>query len=264
MPAVAFLVGILVDALPSIKEIRFCQGGVREGFLFDSLSKEIRALDPLSASSARYAPPSSPAFAEMLQSALPPNDHGGTVPSSLLAPSLLRAAADLLFVHSSLPKESTTLAALYAPITGILASAHGISHKDRALIALILRHRWDGKLPAPHDTLEQRLHALLTAPEVFWCRYLGKIGGLVGDAYPAGRETVRRLHFQARWDGEMGQKGPEGGFRVKLRILTREGDPMIASMAVDGIEKLGKRKNWVGGRDGYGVPVEVDLQHTLS
>src|SRR2546423_1528574 len=32
VPAVAFLVNVLVDALPDIREIRFCQGGVREGF----------------------------------------------------------------------------------------------------------------------------------------------------------------------------------------------------------------------------------------
>src|SRR5579859_1802410 len=72
-----------------------------------------------------------------------------SVPASFSAP-VIRALADLLFVHSSLPKESASLAALYTPITGILTSTHGVSHKNRAFLALMLCQRWDGELPPPH------------------------------------------------------------------------------------------------------------------
>lgn len=43
VPAVAFLVNVLANALPNgIKEAHFCQGGVREGILFQELPQSIR------------------------------------------------------------------------------------------------------------------------------------------------------------------------------------------------------------------------------
>lgn len=266
VPAVAFLVNVLVDALPNIKEIRFCQGGVREGFLFDTFDEATRAMDPLSAASAHYSRPSSSQIAELLMSAIPPDDKNldRSVPASLSAP-IIRALADLLFVHSSLPKESASLAALYSPITGLLASAHGVSHKNRALLALMLCQRWDGELPPPHNTLQDRLRALLTRQEVFWCAYIGKIAELVGYVYPAGKiGRLERIRFKARWSTGLGKKGLEQG--VVLEIAAQKGDPMTASEMLrpfwEGIEALAKKKNRVGGIDGWYVQMEITVERS--
>jgi retrograde regulation protein 2 len=266
VPAVAFLVNVLVDALPNIKEIRFCQGGVREGFLFDTFDEATRAMDPLSAASAHYGSPSSSQIAELLMSAIPPDDKDldRSVPASL-SPPIIRALADLLFAHSSLPKESASLAALYSPITGLLAAAHGVSHTNRALLALMLCQRWDGELPPPHNTLQDRLRALLTRQEVFWCAYLGKIANLVGYVYPAGKVgRLERIRFKARWSRGLGKKGLEQG--VVLNIEVKKDDPITAGDALrpfwEGIEALAKKRQRIGGMDGWYVQIEVSVERS--
>lgn len=268
VPAVAFLVNVLMSALPHIEEIRFCQGGVREGFLFDSLPREIRAQDPLPSASAKLGCPSAPAIADLLWAALPSNTNnlGRFMPPTFQKP-VVRALADLLFAHASLSKESTSLAALYAPITGVLAAAHGVSHTDRALLSLTLCQRWEGDLAPPHDLLQDRLRATLSKQEVFWCMYLGSVAKLVGDIYPAGVIRSPRIEFDAEWKDGLGKKGLHEGVKLTMRI--REGDAMTGSEAfmdvVRKIEGAGKKKNRVGGRDhGYGVAVKVSLNRDLS
>ena len=45
VPAVAFLVSVIADSITDgIREAHFCQGGVREGVLFQELAQEV---DPL-------------------------------------------------------------------------------------------------------------------------------------------------------------------------------------------------------------------------
>jgi retrograde regulation protein 2 len=266
VPAVAFLVDVLVDALPMIKDIRFCQGGVREGFLFDSLDTETKAMDPLPAASSRYSGPSSADIAELLMTALPgENDLGRFLPDSFTSP-VIRALADMMYVHSSLPKESTSLAALYAPITGQLASAHGISHTNRAILSLVLCQRWDSDLAPPHDLLKARLRQVLTPQEAFWCNYLGSVAKIVGDVYPAGRISQPRLKFEAHWSSGLGKKGLHHG--VVLTIHAKEGDSMttpdVLRNAIEKIESVGKKKNRIGGRSGFGVPIEVSINRDLA
>jgi retrograde regulation protein 2 len=266
VPAVAFLVNVLVDAIPNIKEIRFCQGGVREGFLFDTLDEATRSMDPLLAASAHYGSPSSPRIAELLMSAIPADDKelDRSVSASFTAP-LIKSLANLLFVHSSLPKESSSLAALYTPITGLLASAHGVSHINRALLALMLCQRWDGELPPPHNMLQERLRTLLTRQEAFWCAYLGKVANLVGHVYPAGKTSaVDRIRFKAKWSKGLGKKGLEQG--VILSIEVRKGDPMTAMEVlnpfVENIESVAKKKQRIGGRDGWYVRIKVSVERS--
>lgn len=265
VPAVAFLVETLVEALPMIEEIRFCQGGVREGYLYGMLDAQTKAMDPLVAATAKYANPSSAEIAELLNRALPgENSLGRFLPSTFRAP-LIRALADMMFVHSSLSKESRSLAALYTPITGGLASAHGVSHVDRTLLALMLCRRWDGDLAPPHDQQHSRLQHLLTAQEVFWSHYLGSVAELIGHVYPAGQVVQPRVQFDAAWAEGLGKKGLEQG--VTLMIHVRQHDAMTAPdvlrEAIKKVEGLGKKKNRIGGRDGFGVPIEVSVERDL-
>ena len=117
----------LVEAMPFIHDIRFCQGGVREGFLFDSLTPEIKAQDPLEAATANYARDtcSSEKVRDLLYNAFPgSNDLDRSVPASCQAKHLLLALANTMYLQSSSSKESAAVAALHVPITGPLASAH--------------------------------------------------------------------------------------------------------------------------------------------
>lgn len=56
VPAVAFLINVLAEALPhGIQQAHFCQGGVREGVLFEELAPEVRAEGPLEVATKEYA-----------------------------------------------------------------------------------------------------------------------------------------------------------------------------------------------------------------
>ncbi|RMZ87042.1 hypothetical protein DV736_g5732, partial [Chaetothyriales sp. CBS 134916] len=270
VPAVAFLVNVLINALPMIQEIRFCQGGVREGFLYDLLDPPIKALNPLPAATARFASgscPSAAAIAQLLQSAIPEKSHDldrWAPPTT--TPAVIRAVADLMYFHSDHPKESRANSALFAPLTGVLASAHGISHTDRALLALILCKRWSGQLSPPYDNLQFRLRAILDKPEAWWCNYLGAVANLIGYIYPRGAidpsPSRKRLDFQSKWTDGLGKKGLDQG--VLLRIRCRDGDvmtsPAIINPAIDEIDKVGKKKNRIGGKEfGYGVVIRTEI-----
>ncbi|OAG44702.1 hypothetical protein AYO21_01192 [Fonsecaea monophora] len=268
VPAVAFLVNVLVSALPMIQQVRFCQGGVREGFLFDTLEAPIKALDPLPAATAQYGTSSAADLAALLWDGLPGENHlDRSLPPSF-TPSLIRAVADMMYLHLPLPKETRSLSALHAPITGVLTSAHGISHTDRAILALALCARWNVDLPPPHEALQVRLRAVLTHQEGFWANYLGALAGLLGTIYPAGHiiDVQRpRVKLAARWADGLGKKGLSQG--VLLRVQCRREDPLTVPLAlnplVNELEKVGKKKHRVGGEHGFGVPVDVKIERDL-
>ncbi|KIX03646.1 uncharacterized protein Z518_07199 [Rhinocladiella mackenziei CBS 650.93] len=267
VPAVAFLINVLVDALPMIQQIRFCQGGVREGFLFDTLNAATKALDPLLAATNQYGTSSATELSDLLFSGLPgANIYDRSLPSTF-TPSFVRAVTDMMYLHLPLPKEGRSIAALHAPLTGVLAAAHGISHVDRALLGLTLSTRWNVDLPPPYANLQARLRAMLTNQEVFWANYLGALAALVGAVYPAGHIGSRpRLQFAARWADGLGKKGLHMG--VVLDIKCRRDDAMTVPVAlnplVHEIEKLGKKKNRAGGEWGFGIAIEVRVERVLD
>ena len=278
VPAVAFLINILTTALPDIETIRFCQGGVREGYLFSQLPQQIRTLDPLPSATAPYARPSADLIAKLLLLSLPPNTNplGRFLPSSIHNPSVPHALANLLYLHSPHSKESAPVSAFHFPITGPLASAHGISHIDRASLSIALYTRWSdsfdsSSLPPPHNTLLTQLQSLLTPQETFWATYLGVIAKFIGDIYPAGlisEKNPRILNIDAEWKGGLGKKGLDEGVKVTV-LLRKDKDGKGAGMtqgesfreSVKRVEGVGKKKNRVGGKEGngYGVPVVVSV-----
>ncbi|OJK02704.1 hypothetical protein ASPACDRAFT_23704 [Aspergillus aculeatus ATCC 16872] len=270
IPAVAFLVNVIMDALPAetITHIQFCQGGVREGFLYDRLPPAVRAQDPLLAATQPYAPPSAEVLHDLLRAALPgtpsPRDTDSfNVPRSFLATNLLAALANLLFAHAKVPRESRAAAALHSTATGILAATNCLSHVERALIALVLCERWDGELAPTDEGYQRQLVRCVSREEAWWCRYLGRVAALVGDVYPAGREPEGRwrVRFETEWSAVEKTKNHE--VRDVLHLTVRRGDAATTSMLqeiltdrADGLEKVGKKKNWVHGR---GVKVQVTI-----
>ena len=277
VPAVAFLVTVLAEALPSIHNIQFCQGGVREGFLYDSLEKDIRGQDPLVVATASYAPPSARAVYDLLISVLP--NSSSPLLSRQTPPSFthnfLLALTNIIFAHSCVPRESRPAAALYCTTTGILASANNLSHLDRALLALILSERWTGDLAPTEQAFQERLRQLVSMQEAWWCRYIGRVAALIGDIYPAGvvSETHWRVRFQAEW--QQAQKKKLGTIDIiALRLIVNHAMARAVNRdsledAIERIEKIGKKKNWIKTKEriesrhtsgDYGVGVEVEIR----
>ncbi|PKX95540.1 retrograde regulation protein 2 [Aspergillus novofumigatus IBT 16806] len=263
IPAVAVLVNVIMDALPAITHIQFCQGGVREGFLFDRLPQEIRAEHPLLSATSPYAPPSAKAIRDLLLQALPTS---GSPKASLQAPEsfsvgLITALANMLYAHSQVHRASQSAAALHSTTTGILASINNLTHVDRALLALILCERWEGDLPPTDQTFHHQLSRCVSAQEAWWCQYLGRVAALIGDVYPAGRvpETGERIRLETTWTSTVKKK--ELCDTLCLRIIVSDdaaaatGRHMLQERA-ETIEKAGKRKNWI---DEYGVRVGTQI-----
>lgn len=270
IPAVAMLVNVLMDALPVIKNIQFCQGGVREGFLFDRLPAEIKRQDPLLAATAAYAPASRDGVRDLLVSALPktPSLISSARPPESFSENLLTALSNLLFAHSHVPRESRSAAALHSTTTGVLASANSLAHIDRAILALILSERWSGDLAPTEQTFQQRLRQLLSPEETWWCQYLGRVAALIGTVYPSGiiSDTNWRIRLETRWDTVDKKKGRSD--MLCLKVIVNDTDAVAAGVMRDSlrdfgerVEKIGKKKNWVKSATGedYGVRVDVDV-----
>lgn len=276
VPAVALLVNVLTESLPKIKSIQFCQGGVREGFLYDQLHADIRKEDPLLVATAPYMPVSARSIFDLLVSALPKTSSpimGRHVPSSFTS-SLVHAVANLCFAHFSVPRESRSAAGLYSTTTGILASANSISHTDRAILALILSDRWAGDLAPAEEAFQQRLRRFVSVEEAWWCQYLGRVATLIGDVYPAGRipNDEQRISIGTDWEQTFKKKqGTTDALRLKIIVnesvnqaVTRES----LQETIENLEKIGKRKNWTKADDrivpertggDYGASIGIDL-----
>ncbi|KAI9376232.1 major facilitator superfamily domain-containing protein [Aspergillus egyptiacus] len=263
IPAVAVLIHVLMDALPKITHIQFCQGGVREGYLWDKLPQEVRAQDPLLAATVQYAPPSADAIKKLLLSALP--EHASPISSSrtpaALSPHFVGALANVLYAHSRVPRESRTAAALHSTTTGLLASTNSLSHAERAMMALILVDRWKGDLAPAEELYQQQLRHCISAEEAWWCQYLGRVAALIGDVYPAGRVTDAHWRIQLATEWDHVTKKKERCDLLRLKVQRNKESAASSGITgqwledrVETIEKAGKKKNWPRS---YGVRVEA-------
>ncbi|KAK5939506.1 retrograde regulation protein 2 [Knufia obscura] len=284
VPAVAFLVNVLAEIIPhGIKEAHFCQGGVREGVLFSSLPPEIRMESPMETATEPFARPLAPKLAKLLRNALPKNekprltgidandidDGWGEIPPlellrevpSSFTKHIVQAMANMLYVHSEMSKELSSAAALYTTSTGYLADTHGTSHKNRALLALLLEARYEGDLPPREYSFREALRRLLSPAELWWINYLGAVALVLSQVYPAGGEDdmeafeddvededrsissgpearltipqdatrLRRPHhkkphlkLRARFADDLGSSGDKPGLRLVFILRTRK------------------------------------------
>ncbi|KAI5853569.1 Ppx/GppA phosphatase family-domain-containing protein [Tricharina praecox] len=250
IPAVAFLVNTLMEILPKINSVIFCQGGVREGALFSTLPKSIRKLDPLEVATQPFAAPAAREFIKLMEHALPKS-----APREIRR--IVRPLANIMLHHSNIPKESRASCGLHSTTTGVLASVHGLTHRARALLALALCQRWGGEVS--DTTLKQRLSLLVGSEMEFWCRYLGAVAGVIGSVYPAGVmvDSEERVRFFGE-DRNTGEKQT-----VLLRVRFCEGDPLtdgvMVGKEVEAVEKVGKKKRCGTFRRKVEVVVARDL-----
>jgi retrograde regulation protein 2 len=271
VPAVAFLVNVLAEALPhGIKEAHFCQGGVREGILFQELTPDIRREDPIEVATAPFARPSARAIGSLLLHAIPkPSEIDSKRFPESIGFYVIRALANVLYVHSVMSKETSSTAALYSTSTGLMSTSHGVSHSDRALLALMLEERYQGELPPREADFKSRLSQLLTPEAVWWTRYIGKVAFLISRVYPAGFIDVNkpRISLSAKWATDLGKKGTKEGLKLTISIEKVKNDPIKLKEALEdnigGIKKVGKKKNWIGGENGWGMAVGVAVEEDL-
>lgn len=270
VPAVAFLVNVLAEAIPGgIREAHFCQGGVREGVLFDRLSPEIRAQDPLEVATRDMAKPISPKLATLLTQALPESG----VPESIDV-HIIRAFANMFYFHANMNKEVSSTSALYSTGTGILCSTHGSSHADRALLALMLEARYEGELAPREVEYRSQLFRLLSDEEAWWTQYIGTVGLVLSRAYPAGVvqddlydiAVLKKpdIRIVSEWARDLGKNGDKEGLRVRFILLWPNhdhDDPMdlkeTVQRHVKDLKKVGKKKRAI---NGWRVKVEVKVE----
>ena len=259
VPAVAFLVKALSEALPQIKEVRFCQGGVREGYLFSKLPDAIRQQSPIAVATIPLAPPAAQHFYSLLRGALPPSStkhpkKPKKSPQHIFNSAVLTALANTLNYYSTHPKDIRAASALRSTTTGVLASAHGLAHEERAILALALCERWGGAADLPPSDIPffRSFQALVGPWASWWAYYLGRVTALVGEVYPSG-QGQEVLSFATAW----GSTSKDNDLLI-LHVRTTDGHAQeLFYGEIEQIRKAGKKKNWIGGKDGYGHRVDV-------
>lgn len=268
VPAVAFLVNVLAEALPhGIQIAHFAQGGVREGILFRELTEDVRERDPLEVATESYAHPSADVMSDLMLQAIPKaSETGGRSFPESISKHVIHACSNVLYVHSPMSKESASTAALYSTSTGIMSSTHGVSHEDRALLALMLEERYEGELPPRESQFKLSLQGILTPEETWWTRYIGTFGLLLSKVFPAGvvDENAPRIQVASEWASGFGKRKRKEGLRLILSIKKIKNDPMMLKEALEDnikdINKVGKRKNWIGGRAGWGMAIDIEIR----
>ncbi|KAI4129094.1 MAG: hypothetical protein LQ338_002392 [Usnochroma carphineum] len=260
LPAITFLIKALTQSLPSISSIHFAQGGVREGLLFSDLPPPIRSQHPLAAATQTYAPPSTSPLLQILNASIPrPRDPAASTdpPEPLTCHTFLTSVVHLLYAHASFPKDVRAAAALRCTTTGLLGDAHGLDHTDRALLALILCERWGGELSPADEQMLLKLQELVGARASWWAKYVGRAAAGIAYLFPAGviRDGDEDLvRVMTSWG--VGQKKGRAEDTVDVRIeVGVEGMEDAVEDWCKGMEKVGKRKNWIGGREGWGIKV---------
>lgn len=252
VPAVSFLITALTSALPSIRHIYFAQGGLREGLIFSSLPPQIRCQNPLVTATLPYAPRSTAALLALLKAGIPSSNNGPQL-YVMGDNAFLTGVVQLLHHHAPLPKDTRAPAALRSTTTGVLASTHGLLHGSRAALALALCERWDGELPPSDVDFLAKMQEIVGVEQSWWAKYVGRLAAVIGEMYPAGiiREGEERVKLSCRWGSS-----DKGKSVIQVHVVLREGASVRPAWA-DELEKVGKKKNWVGGREGCGWKVEV-------
>lgn len=257
VPAVAFLVDCLSKALPSIQDVHFCQGGVREGIHFAEMAPMQRKQDPVVTATKAYARESVSEIVDLLVAAV--QSHGTSIPTPLVFnTALLTAFAQALYAHAAFPKDVCAGSALRSTSTGFFAATHGVSHEQRAILAILLCERYGGfrSISPTEQDFYQRLLQLLPGDLSWWCMYLGRVAAVVATVYPAGVVREQRLEIRTAWSAT--KKGKDKmciSFKFPTLSRVDEMDEALA-VALEQVDKAGKKKNWVGGH-GYRVEVGV-------
>ncbi|KAF1840265.1 Rft-1-domain-containing protein [Cucurbitaria berberidis CBS 394.84] len=255
VPAVAFLVTCLSQALPSIMGVHFCQGGVREGIHFAEMDPSVRKESPLVVATRPYAPTSTQELVgTLLEASQAPPIGGQGAPFSS---TLITAFVQGMFAHMAHVKDLRGGAALRSTTTGIFSAAHGLSHQQRALLAIFLCERYGGygSISPTEQDFYRRILQLVPEGVEWWCMYLGRVAAVLASVYPAGAVREERVKVKVQW-------GITKKDNKKLHIdfaFSKQPDELDEGLnaALRKVEKAGKKKNWIDG-SGYKILLTVN------
>ncbi|KAL2039618.1 hypothetical protein N7G274_007477 [Stereocaulon virgatum] len=259
IPAIQLLIRALAQSQMHVSTVTFAQGGVREGLLYGGLPLSVRAQSSFVAATLTYTPPSAAALLSLLRNATPECiDH-----------ELLASTVNLLYVHGPVSKDVRACAALRSTTTGILASANGLSHRNRAFLALVLCERWGAGVPNADTEFLFSITRICGPSISWWAKYIGRIAQGIGNLYPAGvvRDDDNKVALEAifppakrlGWDkGSEALGSQTESCHVKFTILSNDIETvgLVNQWATD-LTKLGKKKHW--DRDILGLPVNVEV-----
>lgn len=253
VPAVQVIIKALKIAQLPIAQVTFAQGGVREGLLFSDLPPSVQAQSPLVAATRPMAPRSAARLISLLQDAMPYH----------VEPELLEAVVNLLYVHGPLPKDVRAAAALRCTTHGLLAGAHGLSHRHRQLIALILCERWGGDLSDDDAGFRDRLQTL-QKDWSWWTKYIGRAAKGIAQLFPGGvvRDDEQTITVEAGFPSGVNLELADSCW-INLTLHRRDVRHTAMAWAAD-MEKLGKKKNWANDSRGLKVDVEVKLDANIA
>jgi retrograde regulation protein 2 len=133
----------------------------------------------------------------------------------------------------------------------------------------MLEERYEGELPPREVDFKSSLRQILTKKEVWWTRYVGKIGILITSLYPAGviDQNKPRIGLSAKWATDLGKGGTEEGLQLTISIGKVKNDPMKLKENIEEgvgvIEKVGKKKNWIGKEKKWGMAVKIVVREDL-
>jgi retrograde regulation protein 2 len=138
----------------------------------------------------------------------------------------------------------------------MFSAAHGVSHEQRALLAILLCERYGGygSISPTEQEFYRRMVQLLPDGLEWWCMYLGRVAAVIASVYPAGIIREERVSVQVQWAVTKKEK-------EKLCInftFNTEPDALDEGLnaALKKVVKAGKKKNWVNGA-GHKVMVTV-------
>lgn len=253
VPAVQLLLRAMQQARLPVSEATFAQGGVREGLLYDGLSPPIRAENALVAATQPYAPSSASSFYQLLDC------------FTLVTAPLRFATINLLYTHGPIIKDIRAAAALRSTTTGILASANGLDHFERGMLALILCERWDADLPVTDTGLLKGMIEVCGPYLSWWAAFIGRIAKGIANLYPAGlvRQEGQKVSLETILPpaGQIpGSNSPAVPESCHLKINLLSEDIGVVSLVNDwakDLSKLGKKKHWQNGIKGLNVHIEV-------
>ncbi|CAD6584027.1 MAG: hypothetical protein ASARMPREDX12_001510 [Alectoria sarmentosa] len=242
-PAVRLVIKALTQAEIPISKVVFTQGGVREGLLYSGLPPSIRSQSPLVASTLPHAPKSASSLANILRDAVP----------GMVETELLTSTINLLYFHGSMPKDIRAAAALRSTTTGVLAGAHGLSHQDRGLLALVLCERWGADLSEADIPIYDSLQILI-GHLAWWTKYVGRVAEGIANLFPAGvvREDEQTFVVES---GVSSVKDMQHCW-LNISVLRQDLAGTVKQWAED-LRKLGKKKHW--GKQGSGMKVDVNV-----
>ena len=249
IPAIQVLIEAIEEAQLPVTQVMFAQGGVREGLLFSDLPLPIRSQNPLVTSTVPYAPRSAAKLSRLLRDALP----------CRMESEILEATVNLLYVHGFLHKDIRAGAALRCTTSGLLAGVHGLSHRDRWLIGLILCERWGGDVSDVDAPFADGLRELC-GPLRWWTRFIGRMAKGIANLFPAGRVPDGEQSVRIQAGLPTGQDSHQAN-RCWVNISVFDNDISdVIRVWINDIKKLGKGKHWATGEIGLKVDVKVKGQ----